>query len=96
MQITFTGHQMDVTPALREFASKKFDKLAHHFDRIISINITFAVEKLSNIAEASIHIPGHELHASSEATDMYSAIDLLIDKLTRLLKKHKEKDNSHR
>lgn len=96
MQISFTGHQMEVTPALKEFTTEKFDRLTRHFDRISRVHVTFGVEKLNNIVEATIHVPGDALHASSAHGDMYSAIDLLIDKLDRQLKKHKEKESGHR
>ncbi len=93
MQITFTGHQLEVTDALRQFTKEKLDKLQRHFDRIKSISVTFTIEKLTHVAEATIHVPGTDLHATAESTnDMYSAIDLLIDKLDRQIKKHKEKE----
>lgn len=96
MQINFTGHRMEVTPALRAFTQEKFDKLERHFDKITAINVVFDVEKLRQIAEATILVNKGELHASSESDDMYSAIDLLIDKLDKQLIKHKEKMKDHR
>lgn len=96
MQINFTGHRLEVTPALREYTISKFEKLSRHFDHISSIHVTFDVEKLSQIAEATIHVTKAELHASSEAPDMYSAIDSLTDKLDRQLIKYKEKRQDHR
>lgn len=91
MQINFTGHRMEVTPALRSFTEEKFDKLGRHFDKITAINVIFDVEKLRQIAEATILVAKGELHASSESEDMYTAIDILVDKLDRQLIKHKEK-----
>ena len=91
MQITFTGHRMEVTPALRSFTEEKFDKLERHFDKITAINVVFDVEKLRQIAEATILVAKGEVHASSESEDMYTAIDILVDKLDRQLIKHKEK-----
>ena len=95
MQINFTGHHIDVTPALREFTAGKFEKLERYADRITSVNVTFGVQKLSQIAEANIHINGGEIHARSESKDMYTAIDGLIDKLDRQLVKIKEKNSDH-
>ncbi|KTD54973.1 ribosome-associated, sigma 54 modulation protein [Legionella sainthelensi] len=95
MQINITGHHMDVTPAIRAFTEEKFDKLERHFDQITSINVVFGVEKLRQIAEATVYIAKGELHASSESDDLYTAIDTLIDKLDRQLIKHKEKNRSH-
>jgi putative sigma-54 modulation protein len=96
MQINFTGHRLDVTHALREYTISKFDRLQRHFDKITSIHVVFDVEKLRQIAEATMHVSKAELHASSEAEDMYSAIDSLADKLDRQLIKHKEKLKNHR
>ena len=96
MQINFTGHRLDITPALREFTTGKLDKLERHFDKISSIHVTFDVEKLRQIAEATVHVAGSDLHATSESEDMYSAVDNLVDKLDRQIIKHKEKLTHHR
>lgn len=56
MQINITGHHMDVTPAIRAFTEEKFDKLERHFDQITSINVVFGIEKLRQIAEATVYI----------------------------------------
>jgi len=96
MQIHFTSHKMDVTPAIRTFTQDKLNKLERHFDKITSINVTFNVEKLMQIAEATVLVSKGELHASSESENLYTAIDLLIDKLDKQLMKHKEKKLDHR
>ncbi|AHF78683.1 Ribosome hibernation promoting factor [Sodalis glossinidius str. 'morsitans'] len=91
MQLNITGQHVDITDALREFVTTKFSKLEQFFDRINQVYIVLKVEKVQKIAEATVHLNGGELHATAEADDMYAAIDLLIDKLTRQLNKHKEK-----
>ncbi|WP_298622660.1 ribosome hibernation promoting factor [uncultured Legionella sp.] len=96
MQINITGHRLDVTDSLRAFTEEKFEKLERHFDHITAINVVFDVEKLRQIAEATILINKGEVHASSESEDMYAAIDTLVDKLNRQLVKHKEKILGHR
>lgn len=95
MQIHFTGHQIEVTDALRTFTEEKLQKLQRHFDRIIDIHVTFNVEKLSQIAEATVLVSKADLHAKAEAENMYTAIDEMISKLDRQLIKHKEKHDSH-
>lgn len=95
MHINITGHQMEVTPAIKTFTEEKFGKLIRHFDNITKINVVFGVEKLRQIAKATVFITGGELNASSEADDLYAAIDALIDKLDRQLIEHKEKIRSH-
>jgi len=96
MQINIKAHRMDLTQSLRTFTEEKFDKLERHFDKITAINVIFDVENLNQIAEATILVAKGELHASSESLDMYTAIDLLIDKLDKQLIKHKEKIRDRR
>ncbi|OGV27841.1 MAG: ribosomal subunit interface protein [Legionellales bacterium RIFCSPHIGHO2_12_FULL_35_11] len=96
MKINFTGHGIDVTPALQAFANEKFAKLEKHFERITSIHVIFSIEKHNQIAEATIIVHKNELHASSESDTMYTAIDLLVDKLDKQLIKYKEKMKDHR
>ena len=91
MQIHFTGHRVEVTTALKNFTEEKFQKLEHHFDKITAVNVVFEVEKLRHIAEATLLISKGEVHASAESENMYTAIDLLVDKLDKQLMKHKEK-----
>lgn len=91
MQITITGHQLDITDAMRDYVNNKFNRLERHFDKITSIRVTMGVEKINQIVDASILIAGGEVNAQAEHEDMYAAIDLLIDKLDRQLLKHKEK-----
>jgi len=96
MQINFTGHNVEVTPALRTYTQDKFNKLERHFDKITAIHVVFDIEKLNQIAEASIMIVKGELHARSTSEDMYASIDDLVDKLDRQLIKYKEKMKDHR
>ncbi|MCC5792401.1 MAG: ribosome-associated translation inhibitor RaiA [Legionellaceae bacterium] len=96
LPINFTGHRLELTPAMVEFTRQKFDKLERHFDKITAINVVFDVEKLRQIVEATILVSQAELHARSESEDMYTSIDSLVDKLDRQLLKHKEKMRAHR
>lgn len=91
MQINITGHRMDVTPAIRTFTEEKFQRLERHFDHITGIHVVYDVEKIRQIAEATVFVSKAELHASAESEDLYAAIDSLVDKLNRQLMKHKEK-----
>jgi putative sigma-54 modulation protein len=95
MQIEYTGHGIDVTDALKTYVKDKFSRLERHFDKMIAAHFTFHVEKLEQIAEATLLVAKTEIHASASAEDMYSAIDSLVDKLDRQLVKHKEKLSDH-
>lgn len=95
MQINLTGHHVDITESLRSYVDTKFEKLERHFDHINNVHVILNVEKLSQKAEATLHLSGGEVFANSEHTDMYAAIDGLVDKLDRQVIKHKEKLKRH-
>lgn len=95
MQIIVTGHQIDVTPALRSFIEGKFERLERHFDNLTNIHVVLRVEKERQKVEATVHVNQRDLFADAEHADMYAAIDSLIDKLDRQIKKHKEKLTDH-
>ena len=95
MRIDISGHQIDVTPALRDYVQDKFARVSRHFDHHLDARVILSVDKLDQKAEATLSTPGRTLHAESVAPDMYAAIDLLADKLDRLLVKQKEKMTDH-
>jgi putative sigma-54 modulation protein len=96
MQINITGHHLDITPALRSYVQEKFERLQRHFDHITNGHVILTVEKERQKAEATLHVNRANLFAEVEHDDMYAAIDMLIDKLDRQLKKHKEKLSNHK
>ena len=95
MQITISGHHVEVTDPLRDYVNTKFERLQRHFDQFTNTDVTLIVEKLVQKAEATIHVSGADIFATAESEDMYAAIDLLADKLDRQLIKHKEKSRGH-
>ncbi len=95
MQIETHGHQIEVTPALNEYVETRFARLARHFEHPCQIRVQLGLDKPDHRAEATVTLPGRTLHADANAVDMYAAIDLLSDKLDRLLLKHKERMVDH-
>lgn len=95
MQINLTGHHIDITPPLREYVTEKLAKLERRFDNITNAHVVLNVEKLRHIAEATVHVSGADLVATSEHENMYAAIDGLVDKLDRQVIRHKEKLQKH-
>lgn len=95
MRIETYGQQLEVTPALREYVETKLQRLARHFDQHCEIRTQLSVQKLEHHVEATLNLPGRTLHADVSASTMYAAIDLLADKLDRLIIKHKEKNLPH-
>ncbi len=95
MRIETHGQQIEITPALRDYVESKLARLARHFDQPFDVRIQLSIDKPTHRAEATVTLAGRTLHADANAIDMYAAIDLLADKLDRLLMKHKEKLVDH-
>ncbi|MEB0135475.1 ribosome-associated translation inhibitor RaiA [Actimicrobium sp. CCC2.4] len=100
MNLTISGHHLEVTPAIREYVQSKLERIKRHFDHVIDIAVILTVEKLPEKekrqrAEINLHLRGKDLHAESIAEDLYAAIDALIDKLDRQVIKYKTKLQDH-
>jgi putative sigma-54 modulation protein len=100
MNLTISGHHLDVTPALREYVLTKLDRVTRHFDQVVDINVLLTVEKLKEKerrqkAEVSLHVKGKDIFIESASEDMYAAIDELVDKLDRQVCRHKDRLQNH-
>ena len=95
MRIETYGQQLEITPPLRDYVESKLSRLARHFEQPFDIRTQLSLDKPAHRAEANVNINGRTLHADAAAENMYAAIDLLADKLERLLMKHKEKLVDH-
>jgi putative sigma-54 modulation protein len=95
MQLSVTGHHVEITAALRSYVEKKCDRIVRHFDSVIDTHFVLTVEKLLHKAEATLRVRGETIHALASEGDMYAAIDALADKLERRVRKHKEKLTDH-
>lgn len=95
MQLSVTGHHVDVTTSMKVYVEKKLDRVVRHFDHVIDVHCILTVEKLEHKAEATVLVNGATIYADAIHGNMYAAIDSLADKLDRLVKKHKEKVSDH-
>ncbi|MFP4131394.1 MAG: ribosome hibernation-promoting factor, HPF/YfiA family, partial [Thiohalospira sp.] len=93
MQIEISGHNVEVTQALRAYVSEKLERLDRHFGNLIAAHVILRLERIEHTAEANIAVGGRtkDIHAEAVAEDMYAAIDKLVDKLDRQLTKHRDK-----
>jgi len=96
MQSNITGHHIEVTPALKAYATEKLGRISRHFDNVISINVILKLEKpQQQIAEATVSASGKSLFAQDSSTDMYAAIDGLSDKLDKQVRRYKDRLRGH-
>ena len=96
MNLQLTGHHIEITAALRDYVTGKLGRITRHFDQVIDVRAILSVEKLKHKIEASVHLSGKDIFAECHDTDMYAAIDALVDKLDRQILRHKEKNFEHR
>jgi putative sigma-54 modulation protein len=91
MNLSVSGHHVEVTPALWSYVQTKIGRITRHFDHVIDAHVILTADKLKQKAEVTLHVRGKDLHCESEEVDLYAAIDLLADKLDRQVLKYKDK-----
>lgn len=99
MQLSTTFRHMEASPAVREYAEERLDKIKKYFSRDpISAHATFSVERNHNhTAEFSLTLPnGIVLQARETTEDMYSSVDLASARIERQVRKWKEKIRTHK
>jgi len=100
MNLTISGHHLEVTPALREYVLTKLDRVTRHFDQVVDINVLLSIEKLREKerrqkAEVTLRVKGRDIYVEQAHEDLYAAIDQLMDKLDRQVCRHKDKVQDH-
>lgn len=96
MKPVIKGKNLDVTPALREYIEHKLGKIDRYSSHIheteveLSVNRNPSVQN-SQIVEVTISANGAIIRSEEAAPDMYAAIDLVKDKIERLLRKYEER-----
>ncbi|TFW13796.1 ribosome hibernation-promoting factor, HPF/YfiA family [Duganella callida] len=100
MNLTISGHHLEVTAAIREYVQNKLERVTRHFDQVIDIAVILTVDNLKEKekrqkAEINLRMSGKTVYVESLSQDLYAAIDTLIDKLDRQVMKYKAKVQSH-
>jgi putative sigma-54 modulation protein len=95
MQVTVKGKHMEVTPALRSHSEEKAVKLDKYLTRIQTVDITLSIQKGWQTVEVNVHSDLVDLRAQERSHDMYEAIDLVMKKLEKQVRRFKEKLKSH-
>ena len=95
MNLSISGHHVEVTPAIRGYMTSKLERIRRHFDQVIDVSAVLSIDNLVRKAEVTLHVRGKDIHVESVDGDMYAAIDTLIDKLDRQVIKYKDKRLDH-
>ena len=100
MNLTISGHHLEVTPALRNYVTTKLDRITRHFDQVVDVKVLLTVEKQKEKerrqkAEVTLHVKGRDIYVEHANEDLYAAIDTLMDKLDRQVMRHKDRLQDH-
>lgn len=96
MNIKINCKQMDLTQTLKEYTEEKIGKFNKYLNNITEATVTLSVEKYRHKTEVLLKVNGSHIQAESITGEMYSSIDEVVEKLSRQVKKYKEKTVSHR
>ena len=95
MQVSITGRHVDLTEPLKDYVHDKLGHLKHSFDHVVDVHVVLGVEKHRHRCEVTMAANGVNIHAKHETDDMYAAIDGVIDKINRQLKRYRQKLQRH-
>ncbi|MEW6380091.1 MAG: ribosome-associated translation inhibitor RaiA [bacterium] len=96
MQVLITGRHMEMTDALQDYVKNKVERVGKYLENIKEADVILSVEKYRHSAEVTIKANGITINGEEETDDMYSSIDLVMEKIERQVKKYKEKIRQHK
>lgn len=91
MQIQVTFRHVESSEPLKEYAREKVGKVQKYLDGPVEAQVTLGVEKHRHEADVVIHAAGFKIHGQETTGDLYSAIDMVMDKLETQVKRYREK-----
>lgn len=97
MQIAVTFRHMESSDPLRDYVEEKLARVKKYIDEPIDAQVVLSVQKkINHRAEVTMVAKGLTMKSAEEKDDMYAAIDLMVDKIERQLKRYKEKLKNHK
>jgi putative sigma-54 modulation protein len=96
MQTSVTFKNLDPSDHLKSYVSEKLDKLDRFLDNPAEATVMLSIEKFRHIAEVNITGDRLNIFGKEETSDMYAAIDMVMDKLEKQIKKSKQKIRERR
>lgn len=96
MHVSVTFRHMESSEPLKTYAKEKTERLAKYLAEPVEIHWVLSVEKIRHIADATVTANGVTIKAQGDTQDMYSAIDMVIDKLLGQAMKHKDRVKEHK
>ncbi|MGE5380668.1 MAG: ribosome hibernation-promoting factor, HPF/YfiA family [Methylocystaceae bacterium] len=89
MKIDIRGKNIELTDALKDYVEKRLSKLERYIDDLRIAQVTLSVEHDLHKVEVTIPLNGLILRGEEATEDMYSAIDLVVEKLEKQIEKYR-------
>ena len=101
MDIVIGAKNFKLTPAINEYVNEKVGKLAHFWGEIIRAHVELSTARLKTEGDVShvhvrLEVPGPDLEAEADSSEMYSAIDIVLPKLEKQIAKARGKAQGRR
>ncbi|NLM17504.1 MAG: ribosome-associated translation inhibitor RaiA [Candidatus Riflebacteria bacterium] len=103
MQFLVKGRNFQLTDSLKQYAEKKLANVNRYFENVVEVDVTLSVKDSKDISKSRVcevtiwaKSIGNPIHGKAASDDLYASIDLVVEKIERQLKKHKEKNTSRR
>ncbi len=96
MQISVSFRNVDPSDHLKGYAENRMARLKKYMDEPIEIYLVLSIQKFRHTADVTISANGMKIKAQEETGDLYSAIDMVLDKIEKQVKRHREKVKEHK
>lgn len=91
MEFSIRGKNVELTPALRQYVERKVGRIEKYFEVPLHAQVTLSVERSRHIVEVTVSLDGIMLRGEEIQNDMYTSIDLVVEKLEKQIEKYKTK-----
>ncbi len=96
MNIIFSSKGIELTDAMKQYATKRFSKITKYYPKAIELKIIFKIEKFRHIVDAIISLGPETIKVSKESKDIYGSIDMASELLERKVKRFKDKYSNNK
>jgi putative sigma-54 modulation protein len=96
MQLSVSFRNLDPSDHLKNYAETRLNRIKKVMEEPIDVHVVLSVQKFRHTADVTINANGIKLKAQEETGDLYSAIDLVIDKIEKQIKRQRERLKDHK
>ncbi len=96
MQISVSFRNVDPSDHLKSYAETRMARFKKYMEEPVEIHLVLSIQKFRHTADVTISANGVKIKAQEETGDLYSAIDMVLDKIEKQIKRHREKIKEHK